>query len=336
MKVKLAALVSCAIAVLGSAADIQAAYTLQDGSIVDAEYLATLSLEDHYQAGIDSLQACNWCEAARQFSIVSINFPNSAYAQEALFFEGVALFYMEEYDLANTLFSTYLEGKNHPRLFQEVFEFKFAIAERFRCGAKKRLLGTKRLPKWGGGEALALQIYDEVIAALPCHELAVKSLYSKGFLLWGQKAHQLSVECFQAITRRFPKHEFAPECYLLINKVYLDQCCFELQNPDILAFAKINCRRFEQSFPGESRLCEAEADVLAIKELYAGGLYNTGVFYERIKKPDAAAIYYYNAARQFPETMYADYSRSWLDIMGYELPVCDEISSQQQIRSDGV
>src|SRR5262249_23135108 len=158
--------------------------------------------------------------------------------------QGVAYYNLAEYDLANEAFTSYLEGKSTPRLFEETIDFKYAIAEKFRQGARRHLFGTKRLPKWGPGQDYAIKIYDEIIAAVPSHEYAVQSLFSKALLHWNRNEYTNAVDCFQMIIRRFPKHEYAPESYLLINQVYLDQSQKEFQNPDILSFAEINLRRF--------------------------------------------------------------------------------------------
>lgn len=298
----------------------EAAYTLIDGAIVDASYIAELPVEAHWNAAVRANDACDWREAARQFTIVQTNFTSSPYAQEASFYIGVANYNLQEYDLANMAFTDYLQAKTHPRLFLEALEYKFCIADQFRCGARRRIMGTKRLPKWAGGIPLSIQIYDEIIAALPGHQLAVQSLYSKGVLYWCEKEYQKSVEAFQTVVRRFPKHELTPECYLLINRVFLDQCQSEFQNPDILAFAQINFRRYEQQFPRDERLEGAAAGVLAIKEVYATGLFETGAFYERVGLPSAAAIYYHNAAAQFPDTSVASLCQSRLVQLGYQIP----------------
>lgn len=310
------------LSVLASATlpfSLHAAYTFVDGKIVDATLVATMTMEEHYAEAVAAYEASDWREAAHQFGIVSNNFPLSPYGQEAFFYQGVSEYNLGEYDIADQAFSEYLQGKNHPRLFEEALQYKFAIAEQFRSGAKRRFLGTKQLPKWVSAEGNAIKIYEEIIAAVPCHELAVKSLFSKGILHWSRREYSDAVECFQMIIRRFPKHELTPESYLLINSVYLDQSQTEFQNPDILAFAEINTLRFAQNFPREERLCEARAGVLAIKEVYANGFYETGQFYERIGSPRASILYYRNAIIQFPETQVAQICRQRLADFGYEV-----------------
>lgn len=292
---------------MGSVLD--AAYTIQRGRIVDASEVATMPVQGHFQAASEAYESGNWEEAALHFCIITVNFPKTTYGQEAYYFLGVCYFFLEEYDFANDAFSEYLKVQNNPRFFQSAVEFKFCIAEYLNAGARRRLLGTKQLPKWATGQGLALQIYDEVIAAVPCHELAARSLIAKGCLLWRMQNYRPAVDAFQMVIRRFPRHEMVPDCYLYIGRIYLEQSLYEFQNSDILAFAQINLRKFERDFPREERLEAAANDVMAIKEVYAQGLYDTGQFYERTCKPRAAMIYYCSAIRQFPDTCVADLCR---------------------------
>ncbi len=291
------------------------AYTFQRGRFVDVCEAATMSPQEHYAAAAEAFNCRNWEEAALHFSIITVNFPSTVYGQDAYCYLGISYYYLQEYDYANDALTNYLKTQSNPKFFQECIEYKFAIAQRLACGAKRRFFGTKQFPKWACGKAMALEIYDEVIVAVPCSEIAAQALIAKGILYWSDREYRCAVDAFQLLIRRFPKHELAPECYLYISKVYLEQSHYEFQNPDILAFAEINYQRFEKNFPREERLCEIKADLMEIKEVYASGLYETGQFYERVHKPRAAVIYYHDAIHQFPDTCVADLCRQRLDCL---------------------
>ena len=181
---------------------------------------ASCTLRERYQMGCEAYEADNWAEAAREYNLVCTNFPDSTFAHEALFYYGISAYHLKDYDLSNDCFSEYLRCQSNPRYFEEAIEYKYYIAECFRGGAKTHVLGYKSLPKWASGHESAIEIYDEVIAALPSSDLAAKSLYSKGCLLWSMKEYKESIDAYQAVIRRFPKNELAPECYSLINQVY--------------------------------------------------------------------------------------------------------------------
>ena len=121
-------------------------------------------------------------------------------------------------------------------------------------------------------------VYDEVIAAMPCNEIAAQALISKACLLWKLREYRSAIESFNLVIRRFPKHPLASDSYVMISKVYLEQCRNEPRNPDLLALAQINLRKFTREFPREERLNEVENDLIEIKEINADGLYQTGQF----------------------------------------------------------
>lgn len=300
---------------------LEAGYTIRKGKLVDSAEVPRFSAEEHYTLGVKALEAADWDEAAKHFLIVVKNFPAESFYNDSIYYLGVSQYYLQEYDFANETLSKYLQAQSNPRFFVDAIGYKLEIANQFRNGAKKRFFGKKMLPKWAPTGDLAQEIYTEVITALPCHEHAAQALFAKASLYWDELDFRESVDTFQALIRKFPKHELTPLAYLNINRVYLDQAESEFQNPDLLALAQINMRRFERDFPKEERLIEAREDVQKIQELYAQGLFDTGQFYERKGKPTAAIIYYQKTIAQFPDTEFANFSRRRLAIINPEQPL---------------
>lgn len=294
---------------------VNATFVYYDGELTRKEDTPYLSAKDHYELGMNAFQHGDMPLAIKHLHIVSHNFSNTSYGQDAFFYLGVAYYKVCEFDLANCAFNGYLSCQSNPRYFSEAIDYKFAIAEQFRRGARKHYRNSRFFPKWADGKGLAIDIYDEVIASMPGDELTVKAYFSKACLLWHMGEFRDSIDAFQTIIRRYPKNEMAPESYARIMKVYIDQAKREKQNPDLLTFAQMNLSRFESDFPREASLDEARADYLRLKEMYAQALYDIAVFYERVNQPAAAVIYYQKAAFDFPETHTALKSRSRLSCL---------------------
>lgn len=302
--------------------EIPAGYVLQNAEEGNPLCTAEFPPEVHYSLGMEAMRCGDWHEAAKQFHIVSFNFPTTSLGQESFFFLGVSYYYLQDYDYANDSFSSYLKGHDTPKYFEGAITYKYNIANLFRCGAKRCLWGVRCFPRWSSGRDLALEIYDEVIASIPCHELAVRSLYIKGCLLWQKECYRESIETFHQLIRRFPKHELAPESYLTITKVYLEQTRIEFQNSDLLDLATVVVRKFEIDFPQDPRISQAEANLQQIKEIYACGLFETGQFFERTCKPGAAILYYKKALACFPDTNVAQYCYQRITALApYGVPV---------------
>jgi outer membrane protein assembly factor BamD (BamD/ComL family) len=288
---------------------------------------AQIYMAEHYNKGCQEYNQEHWRQAAKEFEKITFLFPDSEAAANTYYYLGVCFFQMREYDFASYAFSNYLKAVNHPEFFEDAVYYKFCIAEHFKCGQKRRLFKMRYCPKWATGRSLALETYDEVIAALPNHELAASALYSKGCLLQTMEEYRDSVDAFQTLIRRFPKHELTPQCYLQIAEAYCQQSRYEFQNPDLLALAEINVRKFSAEFPRDERVAVAEGYVARIKENYAKGLCDIGKFYERVCLPDAAVIYYQSSIEEFPDTAVAGFCRARLIYLGYECPEEEEIPS---------
>ena len=310
---KLIAFISFAFVSLASLpVTLPAAYTVQEGKLVNEKEVSTVSVQEHYSAALEAYEQKNWRNLIDQSAIVIKNFPATPFAHEARYYLGVGYFNINEYQLANREFSTYLKKQTTPKYFEEAIKYKFAIAEKFKKGAKKHLMGWRSLPRWVPANEEAIAIYDEVIAALPHNDLGAQALYGKGQLLLREDDFQSSLDAFQTLLRRFPKHPLAPEAYFSIVEVYLSQCQSEYPDPDYLDLAQINVRKFGQDFPLDERLDQAKAKLLEMKEVYATSLYDTGLFFERTKKPQASIIYYSKAVAKYTGTKAAARSRQRL------------------------
>ena len=136
--------------------------------------------------------------------------------------------------------------------------------------------------------------------------MAARALLSKASIFRSREQFRESIESYQTAIRKFPRTEFAAKAYSLIAKAYLLQAQIDVHNPDILALAQINLKKFGQDFPRDEKIKQAESNLHEMKEIFATALYETGQFYERKKKPKASVLYYHNAIEQFPETKIAE------------------------------
>ncbi len=279
-----------------------ATYIFKNGKLIKSEEVPTMSVQEHYSAAMDAYQRKSWDEVAHHCVIVIKNFGDSPFAGEAYFYLGTSYFHLEEYEFANRFFSKYLKKQSTPKFFEEAIQYKFRIAERYQHGAKLHVLGMENMPKWVPAYDEAIAIYDEVITALPHHELATQALFGKAKLLLKGEEYKASIETYQILIRRFPKHPLAAESYIGVGEVYLAEAQAEYPDQDFLDLAEINLRKFRHNFPSDEKVAVAEKLMLDMKEVYASDLYDTGRFYERTNKPHAAVIYYTRILAKFPET----------------------------------
>lgn len=148
----------------------------------------------------------------------------------------------------------------------------------------------------------ALKIYDEVIAALPNDDLAAKALFGKGLVQRDEEEFTLSLESFQALLRRFPRHDLSPNTYVEIARTYLIQSQSKYPDVDHLEMAELNLKKFRLDFPTDERLGIAEQIVGEMQEVFAKSYFEIAKFYERTQKPHASILYYSKIVKTFPNS----------------------------------
>lgn len=294
---------------------LSAAYTIKNGKVMNAEEVATMSVQEHYGLLLEAVQTENWEVVVQQATIMVKNFPDSPFYQEAFYYLGLGFFHKEDYDIANQYLSTYLKKQTALQHFREAIELKFQIADKFCNGYKKHIGGIEFLPRWMSTKDEAIEIYDEVINALPNDDLAAKALFGKGKVILEEEEYVSSIEIFQTLIRRFPKHALAPDAYVEIAKVYLVESTEKYPDADFLDLATLNMKKFRQDFPSDERLEIAENILADMQEVYAKSFYEIAQFYERTKKPHASVLYYSKIVKAFPNTKTAEISKKRLNVL---------------------
>ena len=282
---------------------------------LDPAVRSQINVHTCYSKIIDAYQKEKWDKLVWACQDLLKEFPKSPFARETLYYLGVAHFQLAQYASANDAFSNYLKEDLVPKFFEETFRYKFEIAKKFDEGARLPLFGWDKMPKWLSAYEEALNIYDEVITTLPRNDLTAQSLYRKGTLLLRMEEYKKSVETFQTLCRRFPKHPLTPKGYVAIGEVYLIESKKTFPDPDKLELAEMNLQRFKKHFPNEPQIQTVQAHLLEMKEILAKDLVKIAEFYERAKKKDAAEIYYTAVIKKYPETPSAKQAKQKLQAL---------------------
>lgn len=262
-----------------------------------------VGVEDHFELAKQLYNEGNYLAAAQNFMIVVHHYEENKHRTESLYYAGVSYFMVSQFEKANEQFSAYLEAEDGGIFWDQVFQMKFYIAELYREGSWRPLKRDK-----------ALELYEEVIVAGRDKELIAKAFFGKGEILKNRRDYKSSIEAFETITRRFPKHPLSAESFIAISEVYLLSCERETQNPDFLDLARLNVQHFEKNFPGDPRIAEVNDLISQMEEAYANSLYETGRFYERKRKEEAAVIYFKETMKRYPQSPSAAMARERLNV----------------------
>lgn len=269
---------------------------------VRSDLVVKYSAQEHYQKGMELMKEHNFKAALKDFMTVTYHFPQEEVAEDAFYFQAVCQYNLMDYDIANKLLSDYLNQKLRLRYFEDALNYKLAIADKFKEGARKHLFESEKMPKWSSAREDALAIYDELTTMVPNHDVAAKAFLGKATLQQRIGEGKDAIETFKSLIKRFPKHPHASDAYLALGEIYFAQSHTEFLDPDLLELSRLNLQRFKKAFPRDPKLEKAKEYLTDLEEMHAKKLYETGLFYERTKKPKASVIYYVTAIEKFPDS----------------------------------
>jgi outer membrane protein assembly factor BamD (BamD/ComL family) len=292
---------------------IQAAYVFKNGSFTHVDRFSNLSFEEISQNFGKALEEKELGKASAAFALLSNNYGNRAFEvlklqSSAYFFWGVSHYLNEEPELALKSFAKYFQGFDREALefFKEGMGYKFAIAEGYRKGQKRRPFANKQFPRMLNGHTEAIELYDQILASLPNDELAAKALFSRGLILSQVELYSDSIDSFKTLIHSFPHTPLSILAFQEISKVYLEMSAQNAQNPYLLDLARLNIRRFEQYYPNDQESLQLLQNMaVSMEENFAAKLKSTAEFYERKKMPKAAVIYYHSSLANYPNTISA-------------------------------
>lgn len=271
------------------------------GKLSPLRFVPKYSAKHYLSEGIRYLEYQNYYRASLCFGTIIHHFPKDPLYSEALYLMGVCYFKKDQPDLADKTFSLYMQLPN-AKYSEELFAMKLAIAQSFAQGKRKRVFLLEGFPKLVNADEDALRIYDEILAAFPYKDLGAQALYLKGDLLVIKKNLSEAIKVFKKLTLQFPQHPLSPKAFVRLSEIYFMQAKKEAHNAQYLKLAKMNEEAMKKQHPNHPLNAEVSSNVRSMSDLYASGLYHSGRFYEKKKKPEAASIYYTTAIENHPNS----------------------------------
>jgi len=255
-------------------------------------------------------------DAARSLLLcIEQDFPCSKDAENSCFWLGVVEFERGHIEHADEYFGKYLRTSSEQIHFQRALEYRYFIAERLAYGQKVRPLKIRSFPRILSGEETAIEILEDITNTVQTHDLSARSYYLKGYLYWKNLRYRDSIENYQSLIKKFPKHELAADAHLAILYAWKCIAVREPYNPDTLQLASISFEEFRASFPSSSGLIEGEEILESMKEVFARALVRTGRYYLRRGKPGATKVYFERTVALYPQTKWANYASSCLETL---------------------
>jgi len=304
----------CAVAFCLAAGSLTAgdSYERKDGRWVkiakpaEGSAAGELALVRHYLDGARYKKAV---KAAKKFIK---RYPDDDAYEEVCLLAGQAEIKRARYYQAYGWFEKQLDQFPAGRYSGRALQREYEIAEAFLGGAKRIVLGFMKLKATDEG----LEILGRIAEHAPGTEIASRSLLRIADYHYGKGHWMDAVEAYDTFLTLFGKSVKAP--YAMLQSARANYSAFrglEFEDTPLLE-AEHRFKAFAEAYPAAAAKAGVDRTLERITGIRAQKLYLTAEFYERTKRPPAAAFYYKQVAEEFAQTQWAKDARRALARLG--------------------
>jgi outer membrane protein assembly factor BamD (BamD/ComL family) len=234
---------------------------------------------------------------------------------QAMLLYADAAFIRSDYGEADKRYKRVIAEYPNTREYAISIRRELDIAKVWLAGKKKRVLGIL----WLSATDEAIDTLSQIEQLAGGYRIAEVALWTKADYYYRTGQFELAEIAF----RRLAKEYKSPRYHrIALNRAAASALASfpgtAFDDTPLLEASELYME-YLQSFPTEARREDVPTILEQIKVKRAEKEYQTGRFYRRIHRPEAAAYYFQFVMRTWPGTLWAEQSRSELERMGFEV-----------------
>lgn len=245
------------------------------------------------------------------------NWPFSDYAPAAQYLVGRCQEVRKHDQKAFTEYSKLLRSYPNTTNVDEVLDRQYQIAGRFLAGQWFKLWGV--IPFFPSMEKTA-DLYQQIVNFGPYSPVGPEAQMQIGAAREKQKNWEEAARAYEiAIYRYLDRPKVAADAFYKAGRAWEKQA-LEAEYDQSAAGKAINSfTDFAALFPSDPRVKETQEAILLMRAEQARGNFEIAHYYEKLKRPRAALIYYSEVARLQPDSKLADEARQRLETIKHKL-----------------
>ncbi len=247
---------------------------------------------------IDRRKYSSAVKAAKKFLK---RYPSSPLAEEVLGLAGEAELRRKRYWQAYEWYERQLAEFPSGEYFEQALEKEIQIAEAFLAGRKRVALGIFRLP----AEQEGIDILSGIAGHAPSSPQAESALLTIGEHHFNKGDWTPAIEAYEQFLTLMPESSRVPQAELALAEALLRSYRGPMWDETPLIEAEQRYKAFAARRPAKAREVQVGRIVKEIRSARAEKQYETGRFYIRTSKGEAAAHYFRLILEKYPDTEWA-------------------------------
>jgi outer membrane protein assembly factor BamD (BamD/ComL family) len=269
--------------------------------------------KDQLQVAQEAFERGSYRLATKAANRVVQVWPLSDYAGPAQYLVGRCYEARKMDERAFKSYQTVLTKYPKVRNYDEVLGRQYAIATRFLDGQRFKLFGY--IPLFRSMEKTA-KMMQEIVGNGPYYTTGPKAQLDTGTAQEKQKNYPLAVKAYEkAADRYFDRPPVASEAIFRAGKAWEKQALKAEYDQSKAGSSIALMQDFIELYPQDTRVPDARDTISILRVEQSRGAYETGRFYERYKRWQAALVYYNESLQRDPNSPYAEESRRRIEIL---------------------
>jgi outer membrane protein assembly factor BamD (BamD/ComL family) len=243
--------------------------------------------------------------------------PFSDYAPEAQYLVGRCQEVRKQDEKAFKEYGKLLRSYPNTTNVNDVLDRQYEIAGRFLAGQWFKLWGF--IPAFKSMEKTA-GLYQEIVNFGPYSTVGPESQMNIGAAREKQKRWEEAAHAYEiAVYRYLDRPKIAADALFRAGQAWEKQALEAEYDQSAAGRSITSFTDFAALFPADPRVKESREAILAMRAEQARGSFEIARYYEKLRKPQAALIYYSEVSRLHPDSPLADEARQRLDALRQKL-----------------
>ena len=285
------------------ASEAQAAWvwTSQTRRWVNPKYAAKDTPQAQMDWAVSFFEKKDYKRSAKEFIRLVRTYPRSELAPEAQYLTGVSFELMGRASPAFDAYKKLIEIYPFSARFKDGIEREFLIAESLFGGKKMHLIGPIKVPALDK----AIEIYQHVVDHAPYGDYGDPAQLRLGECFIRQGRFEEANRAFQRVVDEYPNSPLVEaakfKAAFCARQLSLKASYDQSATDEAITWFE----DFIVSHPDSDLVPQAEESLRQLHEIKAEGLAKIARFYEEKGKPAAAAVYYREITREYPDALAA-------------------------------
>ncbi len=235
-------------------------------------------------------------------------YPSSPLREEVLGLAGEAELRRKRYWQAYEWYEKQLAEFPGGEYFERSLEKEIQIAEAFLAGRKRVALGILRLSAKQEG----IDILQGIASHAPSSPQAESAMLTIGEYYFNKRKWRLAADAYEQFLTLMPKSPRAPQAELALAEVLLRSYRGPSWDETPLIEAQQRYKAFTARYPAEAKKSQVEQILKEIHSARAEKQYETGRYYIRTRKGEAAEYHFRLVIENYSDTKWAPKSQAEL------------------------